>query len=503
MIIKFHARGTGGGKGPVQYLLGRDGQREGSTLLRGDPEQVAELIDSSRYAKKYTSGVLSFAEADLSAQQKRALMDSFEQALLPGLEVRQYSCLWVEHRDKGRLELNFVIPNLELTAGKRLQPFYAPADQRRVDAWMTLQNAELRLADPKDPARKRALVTANNLPRERQEAAQQITNGLLAIAAKGEIRNRSDVIEKLAGAGFQVVRETKSSISIADPDGGKNIRLKGALYERNFKFGPELRGEIEAASRWYRAEREQRIQEARRELAHGVEIKRAELARRHPSPREEPERPFKRNGAEHPSPRAIELEMGFADRSRTVSARRRDALVDGPDISQQLRRDTATERDVGRFEETDMGPHASNDPRRNKVHSPAQRDRGRIGLDGGQTVSSEGVGLDHDRDRARVAERLRRLAAAARAAAERVGRDLENYASRIRAGLQAMGRDCQQLTEAVREHTEREQGPQAAGRQLEQASRRLGAADRELKPSVEKVIKEYEKQYSRSGPSMG
>ena len=43
MIVTFHARGTGGGKGPTQYLLGRDGQREGATLLRGDPEQVAAL----------------------------------------------------------------------------------------------------------------------------------------------------------------------------------------------------------------------------------------------------------------------------------------------------------------------------------------------------------------------------------------------------------------------------------------------------------------------------
>ncbi|MGP5481092.1 relaxase/mobilization nuclease domain-containing protein, partial [Pseudomonas helleri] len=237
MIVKFHARGTGGGKGPTQYLLGRDGQREGATLLRGDPEQVAELIDSSRYAKKYTSGVLSFAEADLPPEQKRALMDSFEKALLPGLEARQYSCLWVEHQDKGRLELNFVIPNLELTEGKRLQPYYHVADQRRVDAWATVQRAELGLSDPKDPARRRALVTPRDLPPERQQVAQQITDGLLALAAQGEVRSRADVLEKLTGAGFQVARETKSSISIADPDGGKNIRLKGALYERDFRLG--------------------------------------------------------------------------------------------------------------------------------------------------------------------------------------------------------------------------------------------------------------------------
>ncbi|MEC4460013.1 relaxase/mobilization nuclease domain-containing protein, partial [Klebsiella pneumoniae] len=42
---------------------------------------------------------------------------------LPGLDKDQYSILWVEHTDKGRLELNFLIPNTELLTGKRLQPY--------------------------------------------------------------------------------------------------------------------------------------------------------------------------------------------------------------------------------------------------------------------------------------------------------------------------------------------------------------------------------------------
>ena len=65
MIVKFHARGVGRGSGPVEYLLGKDSNREGSTLDRGNPTEVKELIDSSPYAKKYTSGVLSFEEFDL------------------------------------------------------------------------------------------------------------------------------------------------------------------------------------------------------------------------------------------------------------------------------------------------------------------------------------------------------------------------------------------------------------------------------------------------------
>ncbi|MCI4509684.1 hypothetical protein, partial [Escherichia coli] len=41
----------------------------------------------------------------------------------------------------------------------------------------------------------------------------------------------------LTEAGLEVVRVTRSSISIADPNGGKNIRLKGAFYEQSFTDG--------------------------------------------------------------------------------------------------------------------------------------------------------------------------------------------------------------------------------------------------------------------------
>ena len=56
MIVKFHPRGRGGGAGPVDYLLGKDRQRDGASILQGKPEEVRELIDASPYAKKYPSG---------------------------------------------------------------------------------------------------------------------------------------------------------------------------------------------------------------------------------------------------------------------------------------------------------------------------------------------------------------------------------------------------------------------------------------------------------------
>lgn len=282
MIVKMHARGSGCGSGPVAYLLGKDMEREGATLDRGNPKEIEELIDSSPYAKKYTSGVLSFAEADLDRKTKDDLMTSFEKALLPGLEPNQYSCLWVEHKDKGRLELNFVVPNIELQTGKRLQPYYHRADKTRINAWKVVVNGSLNLHDPDNPKNKRELVTSRDLPPRKQDVCEAITDGLLHLIDAGKVNNRDDIKAILKEHGFDIARETQKSISISDPEGGRNIRLKGQIYEQDFRFSERLRGEIEAASKRYEDHIKERIQQAREVYRKGTEIKRTENERRHP-----------------------------------------------------------------------------------------------------------------------------------------------------------------------------------------------------------------------------
>lgn len=221
MIVKFHARGKGGGSGPVDYLLGRERNREGATVLQGNPEEVRELIDATPFAKKYTSGVLSFAEKELPPGGRKKVMESFERVLMPGLEKNQYSILWVEHQDKGRLELNFVIPNMELQTGKRLQPYYDRADRPRIDAWQTLVNHHYGLHDPNAPENRRTLTLPDNLPETKQALAESVTRGLEVLYHSGEIKGRQDVIQALTEVGLEVVRVTRSSISIADPNGGR------------------------------------------------------------------------------------------------------------------------------------------------------------------------------------------------------------------------------------------------------------------------------------------
>ena len=162
MLVKFNSRGKGGGSGPINYLLGKDRNRDKAHVLRGDADQTKQLIDSLSFARNYTSGTLSFSEENIPDHQKQALMDEYTKMLLAGLDADQYDVLWVEHRDKDRLELNFLIPNVELGTGKRLQPYYDKVDRDRVNAWQQAVNDRYGFTDPHDPQNKRFAVTAQD-----------------------------------------------------------------------------------------------------------------------------------------------------------------------------------------------------------------------------------------------------------------------------------------------------------------------------------------------------
>lgn len=465
MIVKFHPRGRGGGAGPVDYLLGKDRQREGASVLQGKPDEVRELIDASPYAKKYTSGVLSFAEQDLPPGQREKLMASFERVLIPGLDKDQYSVLWVEHRDKGRLELNFLIPNTELLTGRRLQPYYDRADRPRIDAWQTLVNGRLGLHDPNAPENRRALVTPSALPETKQEAAQAITRGLLALASSGELKTRQDVTEALESAGFEVVRTTKSSISIADPDGGRNIRLKGAIYEQSFNAGEGLRAEIESAAAEYRRDAESRIQRAREVCQSGTERKREENQRRHPRPRPEAvlsHEPAHERDAAHGQPDVADHRSGLSAADRLE---RGHSVVAGAAATREPHDHPGAEGRAGEAERENVWREFSERQQR-AVSSTAERRQGRNELDGGQREAERretGTGVEqHDGTGKTVAERIRAATAGLLEKAGRVGERLrgmaddvwsyatgERCAERARHGLEQAGAEFERAAAPV------------------------------------------------------
>lgn len=462
MMVKFHSRGTGRGSGPVGYLLGKDRDRDGAELLRGDPDSTEQLIDSLKFAKRYTSGVLSFAEQDVSPDVKAKIMDTFERAMMPGLDADQYQCLWVEHQDKGRLELNFVVPNVELTTGKRLQPYYDKADRPRINAWKDITNAVFKLHDPNDPANRQALTIPSDLPRASQEASKAITEGLMAMAGAGAVTSREDVLRALQEGGLTIARETKRSISIENPSGGRNIRLKGALYERDFKLGPELRAEVEAASREYRESTPERVREAREVYQRGVELKRADNQRRYQRPQPEIERV---------SPQGVAMDR--TERVSGVEREFRGVVVDGREDQRELDRAEAAKPSPQTGQSQDLWPPADRGQKR-ALYRASEGRRGSQRLDSRRQESIETRGLaEHDRTRDAAIERIRGVTERLRSAASGVAERLRGLAGDVRAQLR------------------RDSGLAEAGQQL-------GKSGRQLEQTAKVMVKQRER-----GPSLG
>lgn len=283
MIVDFFRHGSGLSKGCLDYLLGedREREREHAQVLSGDVELTAQLIDSSPFAKKYTSGCLSFYEHDLSDQDKQKIMQNFEECLFSGLDKDQYQILWVQHQDKvnqdtgeTRLELNFVIPNVELSTGKRLQPFYAPVDLDRVDLFKQITNTEHSLYDPDDPEHRQLFLNKKNLPKDIKDFKAQLHQRVYRAVANGEVADRQELVQWLESNQINVTRQVKNSISIENPyEGAKRpIRLEGEIYEQGFRATGEYRQEVQQRIEEYRGTTSERyrtnVTDYQRQLEH-------------------------------------------------------------------------------------------------------------------------------------------------------------------------------------------------------------------------------------------
>ena len=322
--------------------------------------------------------------------------------------------MWVEHRDKERLELNFVIPNVELTTGKRLQPWFEKADKPRINAWKGVVNAHYGLHDPNDPLNKRELITPRDLPVNKQEAARSITDSLLNLAGTGDVKNRDDVIRTIENAGFTVARKTKNSISIADPEGGRNIRLKGLIYEQDFRHGEGLRAEIERASREYRETAQERLRALHEVYTKGVEIKRAELTKRYQRPQQENE-----------VDNAKDVVLALSERGSCSSREFRRDLVAKESNHSEFTNDQRTERDDRAVEQT-RGSDSVQQLRQESVREDRHK---RPDLP--RRVPDTGRILDDDRTRKAVIERIRGFTERARSSAQKLRHGVQKFREHV------------------------------------------------------------------------
>lgn len=234
MVVKFFSNKKGGSVKALDYLLNEREKDGTARVLVGDEKLTRNIINSFSFKHKVCVGCLSFEEQNIYEDLKYKIMEDFEKHLLPSLESDQYNVLWCEHTDKNRLELNFVIPKIELTRKIALNPFYHKQDLSRVDTWQNLTNLTYGFTDPKDPAKQRTLQGASKKI-SLQKDYEQLDVTLHELVENGQIKNREQMIELLNQNQISVNRISDEYISIKLPDSKKARRYKGGIYSEEFR----------------------------------------------------------------------------------------------------------------------------------------------------------------------------------------------------------------------------------------------------------------------------
>lgn len=242
MIVKF-MRKSKGSSGAVEYLLNERVEEGTAKVLQGNSKITRQLIQQIDRKQKYISGGLFFEKGEIvSNELKKRLMKDFEKMFFAGVPEDRYNILWVEHTDKDRLELNFLIPDIDLETGYGLNVWSFKRDLPVVDMWKDIQNIKYGLSDPNDPRRQRTQSERTNDARAKATSGTMVANRkeidkqLHELVSEGAIQSREQMIELLQGSGFEITRKGKEYISIKHPDLGKKaLKLKGGIYSEQFR----------------------------------------------------------------------------------------------------------------------------------------------------------------------------------------------------------------------------------------------------------------------------
>ena len=249
MLVKFLPTYTGGGLGSINYLLNERMAAGTARVVKGDENLTRAIIKGIDFKQKTCFGVLSFEEKHdfLDEEQKLKIIKDFERALLGDYMLDRVNVLWVEHSDKnGRLELNFLIPKIDLASGKSINPYLAKFDQHRIDLIKRMINDEYSLSSPDDPAREQT-ISASKKNIGHYQNLKEFDKKLHELVKEGYIKNRDHMIELLNQSGIEVTRSTKKSITVMLPNQKTKNRLKGGIYDANFT-GAQGLGELGQSS---------------------------------------------------------------------------------------------------------------------------------------------------------------------------------------------------------------------------------------------------------------
>ena len=253
MLVKFFKTKNGGGVAGINYLLNHRVKDNTAFALKGSEVITRQIVSNMTKKQKLCIGCLSFEEADIDLDTKQKIIDEFETLLL-GRYKERFNILWVQHIDKGRLELNFAIPKIDLESGMAFNPYYDKKDRALIDTWQNLANFKFNFSDPKDP------VKAHMLQGSRKEIGVikdyiELEKILTEKFINQEFFCRDDILKALKDSDMEVTRVGKDYISIKLPNTKKTKRFKGDMFSeefRDFESLEQLRGKTKTRTTEFR-----------------------------------------------------------------------------------------------------------------------------------------------------------------------------------------------------------------------------------------------------------
>ena len=252
MRLSFSHHSTGSGEKAITYILAKKDHkgvvRARVDVLRGNPAEVARLIDSLSTVRRYTSGLTRWHLDDRPTPDEiDAYLNEFERVAFAGLNHTQFTYTAVLHEEPdGSVHIHTIAPRVELQSGKSMN-IAPPGWEQTFDPLRDKWNYAKGWARPDDPERAK-LVTAPKTTgkslawKEGRDPRQEITDWLAGKIKDGLVHNRDDVLEKLAPLG-DITRAGQDYISVKLKGADKAIRLKGSIYGHDFNAAAFLEAE--------------------------------------------------------------------------------------------------------------------------------------------------------------------------------------------------------------------------------------------------------------------
>lgn len=242
MLLKFFSVNGGDDEpGGLDYLLKNPTAR----VVRGNPELTRWVINKSPSGlrQRFSAGVINDL-TELDRRHDKRLLDGLEALLLAGRPKSSMVWCVIEHTDKGKRELHFVIVLFDLIFEKLIHPYIDRIDRYGFAAWVEHFALRHGLEIASDKLRIRPPFEHLRIPKCEVEFLLEVWEDVDGWVRAGEVGCRDDLDVRLAREGRQVRCFSYKGRPLQQPEiigpGGKKLRLKNSIYYRS-DFGSPCR----------------------------------------------------------------------------------------------------------------------------------------------------------------------------------------------------------------------------------------------------------------------